>query len=253
MVTCSKCGKNLRDDARFCVGCGTPVQTGTNTVAASAHGNTVAQASQNPVEPVNTFAGNEDPSLPVQSINADTQPAQMNAGSDSYAQQNQGYNSYAHQAPGYNPYAQYSQPQVVPGNQLDELSKKVQLEGIIWIVVAGLQIISAVVLFGLFIDYPEVYSNLISAISLLVIAVLNIKSSLSDFKYSKQILTNPVGIVEKYTPTNGIIATLVYNLLFGGFLGVIGSIFGFVTRNYVMSNINVFKYIEVTHNSNVKK
>lgn len=259
MVTCSKCGKNLRDDARFCISCGTPVQSNTDINVNSVRENTAAQTSQVQNKSVNRSVVNESSIQSPQGYPPYTQAGQPDPGYEAYAgagQQNAGFNPYAQnaqQATGYNQYTQFSQPQVVPGNQLNELSGKIRLEAIIWSVVASLQIVSAIVLFFLFLDYPEGYSNLISAISLLVIAVLNIKSASSDFKYSKQILTNPVGIVEKYTPTNGIIATLIYNLLFGGLLGVVGSIFGFVTRNYVMSNINVFKYIEVMHNSNVNK
>ena len=63
--------------------------------------------------------------------------------------------------------------------------------------------------------------------------------------YSKNILIQPQGIVNKEKPLVGSIAVLVYNLFFGGILGVAGSIYYLVgIRNFVMTNANAFMALE---------
>lgn len=104
---------------------------------------------------------------------------------------------------------------------LNILSQRVNTNGIIWLVIGILQILG-----GLFINW-----------FLLIVGVLNIISSVQDMNYSKTVLENPTGIVAKFEPITGPVITLIYNLLIGGVIGVVGSIYYFVAiRNYVMEN-----------------
>ncbi len=108
---------------------------------------------------------------------------------------------------------------------LNTLSQRLNTNGIIWLVLGILQILG-----GLFINW-----------FLLIVGVLNIISSAQDMKYSKTLLENPIGIVAKFEPITGPIIILVYNLVIGGVIGVVGSIYYFVAiRNYVMENKQVF-------------
>ena len=60
-------------------------------------------------------------------------------------------------------------------------------------------------------------------------------------QYSKVLLKNPKGIIAKFEPLTGPIITLIYNLIIGGVIGVVGSIYYFVAiRNYVMENKQFF-------------
>lgn len=64
-------------------------------------------------------------------------------------------------------------------------------------------------------------------------------------RYSKTLLENPNGIVAKFEPITAPIITLVYNLVIGGVIGVVGSIYYFVAiRNYVMENKQFFASLD---------
>lgn len=112
---------------------------------------------------------------------------------------------------------------------LNTLSQRLNTNGIIWLVIGILQILG-----GVFFDW-----------FLLIVGVLNIISSVQDMKYSKTLQESPNGIVAKFEPLTGPIITLAYNLLIGGVIGVIGSIYYFVAiRNFVMENKQFFASLD---------
>lgn len=116
---------------------------------------------------------------------------------------------------------------------LNTLSQRLNTNGIIWLVIGILQILG-----GIFINW-----------FLLIVGVLNIISSVQDMQYSKTLLENPTGIVEKFEPIVGPVITLVYNLVIGGVIGVIGSIYYFLAiRNYVMENKQFFASLDAENN-----
>lgn len=111
--------------------------------------------------------------------------------------------------------------QVNVSNLLSVLAQRLNTNGIIWLVIGILQILG-----GLFVNW-----------FLLVVGVLNIISSVQDMNYSKALLECPTGVVAKFEPITGPVITLIYNLVIGGVVGVVGSIYYFVAiRNYVMEN-----------------
>lgn len=113
---------------------------------------------------------------------------------------------------------------------LNKLSQRLNTNGIIWLVIGILQILG-----GLFINW-----------FLLIVGVLNIISSVQDMQYSKALLEKPNGIVAKFEPIVGPVITLIYNLVIGGIIGVIGSIYYFVAiRNFVMENKQFFAGLDV--------
>ena len=108
---------------------------------------------------------------------------------------------------------------------LNTLSQRLNTNGIIWLVIGILQILG-----GIFINW-----------FLLIVGVLNVISSVQDMKYSKALLEKPKGIVSKFESITGPVITLLYNLVIGGVIGVVGSIYYFVAiRNYVMENKQFF-------------
>ena len=116
---------------------------------------------------------------------------------------------------------------------LNTLSQRLNTNGIIWLVIGILQILG-----GIFINW-----------FLLIVGVLNIISSVQDMQYSKTLLENPNGIVAKFEPITAPIITLVYNLVIGGVIGVIGSIYYFFAiRNYVMENKQFFASLDAVNN-----
>ncbi len=112
---------------------------------------------------------------------------------------------------------------------LNTLSQRLNTSGIIWLVIGILQILG-----GIFINW-----------FLLIVGILNIISSVQDMQYSKKLLENPTGIVARFEPLIGPIITLIYNLVLGGVIGVVGSIYYFFAiRNYVMENKQFFASLD---------
>ena len=116
---------------------------------------------------------------------------------------------------------------------LNTLAQRLNTNGIIWLVIGILQILG-----GLFINW-----------FLLIVGVLNIVSAIQDMNYSKTLKVNPVGIVAKFEPIAGPVITLIYNLVIGGVIGVVGSIYYFVgIRNFVMENKQYFASLDKANN-----
>lgn len=150
----------------------------------------------------------------------------------------------------------YQQPQFVyqQPNLLQQLSSKIKTDAVIWIVVACLQFVIGIfniaVGFALNVDYEDGTMNFITGACVLLVGVVNLVNSMRDMKYSKEVLIRPAGIMQRFEPIGGLIGTLVYNLLLGGVIGVVGSIYGFVLRNFVVSNAAQFQAIESSCSSN---
>ncbi len=110
-----------------------------------------------------------------------------------------------------------------------ELANKVKINGIIWLCIAGVQIILGITF------------NWI----LLIIGALNIYSGIQNLQYSNTVIENPTGIVQRFEPLTSPIITLIYNLLFGGVIGVVGSIYYLACiRGFVLNNRQAFEEIE---------
>lgn len=127
---------------------------------------------------------------------------------------------------GYTPFASAS--------IVDTITQRIKTNGIIWIVIAGIQI-----LMGISFNWI-----------LLIVGVLNLISSIQDLNYSKAFADNPVGIVAKMKPLGGAIVVLIYNLVIGGIIGVVGSIYYLIAvRGFVLENEQAFLEIENQHSS----
>ena len=114
-------------------------------------------------------------------------------------------------------------------NIVNMLSSRLKTNGIIWLVIACVQILIG--LFGVWFT--------------LIVGVLNIISAITDIKNSKRILTNQNGIVKAYEPITNAIIALIYNVVIGGIIGVLGSIYYLVfVRGFVMENKNQFLEME---------
>lgn len=116
-----------------------------------------------------------------------------------------------------------------PQELVDTITQRIHINGIIWIVIAVIQI-----LVGISFRW-----------GVLIVGILNLFSALSDLKFSKNYSTKPVGLINRVKPIVGAIIVLVYNLLIGGVIGVAGSIYYLVgVRQYVLENESVFQDIE---------
>lgn len=137
-------------------------------------------------------------------------------------------------APAYTPVAPAYAPVQSNADLVNKLSERVKMNGIIWIVIAVIQILV----------------GLLGAWFTLIVGVLNIISAIKDLQYSKTVLQNPTGIVATFEPLASPIITLAYNLVIGGVIGVVGSIYYFVAlRGFVMENKNAFLALEQNVNT----
>lgn len=214
MIYCSKCGKQLPDDSKFCTNCG---QTVVNR----------------PTQPNANIYGTQ---------NTVTQTVQPNA---NYGYGGQGVGNQPIQpVAGYN--CNYTGN--LTSNLLQRLSDKVHTNAIIWLVIASLQVIigffNLAIGIALVLDYDYGTTNIITGIFVLIVAAMNYFVASRDVKYSKTILNQPTGIVARFAPIGGYIGTLIYNILFGGIIGIAGSIYGLFIRNFVISNSQYFENIE---------
>lgn len=117
---------------------------------------------------------------------------------------------------------------------INTLSERLMTNSIIWLIIGSLQI---------------VFGALLSSFGywfLCIVGVLNIVSSIQDIGYSKSIKENSAGIVARFEPLTGPVIVLIYNLLIGGIIGVIGSVYYFLAiRSFVMENKEAFSDQEI--------
>ncbi len=236
---CENCGKMLEEGTKFCSGCGKPVKASGSAPGAQAYG----------------ASGNTAPNNNTQGYAA-TNNGAPNNGTQNYAAPNNGaggntgYGYAGNNSANFGstqPYGYQYAP--TPETPLTRLSAKVKTNAIIWIVIASLQSVIAIVNLIVWSVYHSSYlveasSNGISALVLAIIAIVNFVSAKKDLDYSKYILHTPRGIVAKFQPIGGYIGNLIYNLIFGGIIGIVGSIYGLCVRSYVMNYAGYFQMIE---------
>lgn len=122
-----------------------------------------------------------------------------------------------------------SAPAATKDDLLTKLSERIKMNGVIWMVIAVIQIIIG--LCGTWLP--------------LIVGIVNIISAMKDMNYSKTVLENPNGIVKNFESVTSPVITLIYNLVIGGVIGVVGSIYYFVgLRGFVMENKNAFLALE---------
>lgn len=127
-------------------------------------------------------------------------------------------------------------------NLIRQLSDKVKIMGIVWLVVGILQVLIG---FLIMLAGGETFSAF-----MMVVGGLNIWSATQDLSYSNTVINEPVGVVEKFEPLGSAITTLVYNVVIGAVFGVAGSIYYFYVRNFVLSNAQQFNQIEMEYRAN---
>lgn len=159
---------------------------------------------------------------------------------------------------GYPPYQQFNPmaynnrgvPQAV--DLVGTISRRIQAIAIAWLIIGILQIVVAIVYFVIALAaYSEWYGDgtpfLIVGLLVGGVGIGNILVSRKNFKFSKTIRFEPLGIIEKYEKIGGYIASLVYNILLGAALGIVAIIMELVLRNFVMKNTYQLQIIEADY------
>ena len=119
---------------------------------------------------------------------------------------------------------------------ITQLSQKNQTNAIIWGALGVVQIIIAMC--------TITYYGFATGIWTLVVGILNVYSGYKDFTYSKELLKKPVAIISRYESATPIVIALIYNLIFGGIIGIAGSLYEISIRNFVLNNKTEFEQVE---------
>ena len=115
---------------------------------------------------------------------------------------------------------------------LAELAHREKVSASIWIVVACIQILAAILVSG-------------TAMIVLICGLWNLYAGYSGIQQSKRILTSWPGLVMTYEKSrNQIIFNILLNVVIGGIIGVIGGIYDMSTRNYVLEHRTGFNAAE---------
>lgn len=80
--------------------------------------------------------------------------------------------------------------------------------------------------------------------SLLIIGIINVVNARKHLKYADQIIDKPINIVRDFRPVKSIVYALIYNMLFGAVIGIVGAIYQLAVRNFVLANKAQFAHIE---------
>lgn len=108
----------------------------------------------------------------------------------------------------------------------DRLSVREQTSGTIWLVISVIQLLIGV--FGLWVIF--------------IVGILNLLGAIGSFHKAKQVRVPYPGMVQEYEKQlTSLIIALIYNILIGGVIGVIGNIYDFSTRSYVLNNRELFE------------
>ena len=106
------------------------------------------------------------------------------------------------------------------------LSKRARISGRIWSVIAIIQLVLSIICF----PFP-----------FWIAAILNIIWTVTRFKHSKLILVPNKELLSKYDSTwYGL--SYIYNILFGGLIGLVGNIYDERTRNYAHANRGLLEW-----------
>ncbi|MGW8115163.1 zinc-ribbon domain-containing protein [Caproicibacterium sp. NSD3] len=115
---------------------------------------------------------------------------------------------------------------------LVELAHREKVSASIWIVVAGIQILTVILVNG-------------TAMIVLICSLWNLYAGYSRIQQSKKILTSWIDLVNIYERSkNQIIFNILLNAFIGGIVGVIGGAYDMLTRNYVLEHQNEFNSTE---------
>lgn len=145
-------------------------------------------------------------------------------------------NSYGGYNSGYT-YGGYSAPPR-PTGIVKEVATKANIEAILWVIAAGLQLILGLI----YLLSGEEY--ILSGFIFLILAIANGAFAVSAFNFAKRLNESPVGVLRRYSSGGRIFAIIAWSIFGGGFIGIAAAIYACVVRSYVMSREMEFYKIE---------
>lgn len=154
---------------------------------------------------------------------------------------------------------QYNIPVII-----GQLSNRIVLVSVLWICIASLQLICALLTGYCFLVFSD-FEYFISMLIYGILGIVNMISSIGDLKYQNKIKMNFVGIFRKMKVTGGVLAMYIYNsyvvwvsltsegwltMLIGIILLAVLIIDGIVVRFFVHTNEEAFLRLERSQTNN---
>jgi len=140
-------------------------------------------------------------------------------------------------------------------NLIPALALKIRNIGTIWSIIGFLQFFAGIGAIAISFNFfccidsfmgedPMFAILFYGGISLLIIGIINLIGSQKNLAYADRIVEKPVNIFSDFQRVGHIIFALIYNMLFGGVIGIIGAIYQLTVRNFVFANRLQLKHIE---------
>lgn len=105
-------------------------------------------------------------------------------------------------------------------------------EAIVWLIIACMQVVLGLILSAL--------GKLLIGSCILVVACVNCYFSIKTALYLKDIYDSPRWRIREYTSMAKLTLSLLYNLLFGGIIGLIAPIYGMFVCDFLVKNDTLF-------------
>jgi len=143
-------------------------------------------------------------------------------------------------------------------NLIANIAYKLRNVGTIWAIIGSLQILAGLitVVMGFIGTTEEAYSRwddpvhsitwglVIAGILLLLIGVRNAVNAKVRIKCADDFVYKPIDIASHFKRINPIVTMFIVNLLIGAGIGIIGAIYEFFLRNFVLANVMQLNHIE---------
>lgn len=118
---------------------------------------------------------------------------------------------------------------------IDTIRKLEMASGIVWSIIAGVQILTAVLcLIVPFLTFS------IEMMALLIAGIWNILAALSRFNRVKQVQARRASVVKSYESVTPLVIIAVVNLVLGAVIGALWVIIDFILRDKVLRNRHLF-------------
>ncbi len=124
---------------------------------------------------------------------------------------------------------------------LKQLQRKLKTETQLWTWIGIAQVVIGIILFVNALD-GEFFIGV--PFLLFGVSIVNLCSAAERKRFIKAIEDKPIGIVKRYEPFYRYVLNFICNFAFGGVIGILGSIYGIMTRNFVLKNESAFYELE---------
>jgi hypothetical protein len=125
---------------------------------------------------------------------------------------------------------------------IDQLTKKINNNGKVWIVIGIIQTVASILWFGDILRRMQIWWFI--PFLIILEGIKNITRGFKDIKFSERLWHTPTNIVKRYKTPAAAVEAFIDNIIFGGIIGLIGCIMLQNSRSFVKKNLGEFEQIE---------